>query len=96
MTILTSSISGAGVTVQGWGGEDGDYGEEPEQLTEIDVTVRALAECNHKYRGLDTARVSYYFPQLLTEEMFCADHNVNKDIGTRAVNEMLNICSKIL
>ena len=23
-----------------------------------------------------------YYPQLLTEVMFCADHNVNKDIGT--------------
>ena len=38
------SLSERGVTVQGWGGSSGDYGEETEQLTEIDVTVRSQAD----------------------------------------------------
>ena len=80
--------------MQGWGGEDGDYSEEPEELTEIDVTVRGLAECNYKYRGLDTARVAHYFPQLLTEEMFCADHNVNRDIGNKSTKFRFHIVQR--
>ena len=74
------SLEGDGVTVQGWGSSDDNV--DNEQLTEIDVTVRPLGYCNHKFQGLDAASIRVYYPQLLTEVMFCADHNVNKDIGT--------------
>ena len=51
-------------------------------MSSITLHVWCQAECNYKYRGLPNSTISYWFPKLITEEMFCADHNVNRDIGT--------------
>ena len=75
-----TTMDGDGVTVQGWGvNNDGVTGNT---LTEIDVTVRSRAECNHKYQRVRNRTRNIYFPELLTEAMFCADHNLNNDVGT--------------
>ena len=68
------------VTIQGWGqDDDGVYGE---QLTQVDLTVRKKSFCNSKYRNLDDTRISYYFPNLTIDSMFCADSNLNPNVGT--------------
>ena len=75
-----TTMDGDGVTVQGWGRDnDGVIGQT---LTEIGVTVRSRAECNYKYQSVKSHVKSFYFPELMTEAMFCADNNLNTDVGT--------------
>ena len=68
------------VTIQGWGKDDnGDFGED---LTKIDLTVKKNSFCNKKYESLSSARKQYWFKDLLTPPMFCADSNLGDNIGT--------------
>ncbi len=75
-----TTIDNDGVTVQGWGlTTEGGAGEN---LTEIDVTIRSREECNYKYQKVDNYTINRRIPQLVTEVMFCANNNVNDDVGT--------------
>ena len=68
------------ITIQGWGQDDnGEFGED---LTRIDLTIRRNSLCNKKYETISAARKSYWFPQLLTPQMFCANSNLGDKIGT--------------
>ena len=69
-----------GVTVQGWGVTN--KGGAGENLTEIDVTIRSREECNYKYQSVSNFTRNRRIPQLVTEVMFCANNNVNEDVGT--------------
>ena len=44
--------------------------------------VRSREECNYKYRSVPAHKVAHFFPQLVTETMFCADNNLNTEVGT--------------
>ena len=75
-----TTMDNDGVTVQGWGvTNDGEAGQN---LTEIDVTVRSREECNDKYHSISNFTRNFYLPELVTEVVFCADHNLNDDVGT--------------
>ena len=75
-----TTIDNYGLTVQGWGNTL--RGVAGENLTEIDITVRSRAECNYKFQSLNNYRRRTRIPQLVTEVMFCANNNVNDDVGT--------------
>ena len=64
----------------GWGKNDnGVFGE---QLTQVDLTIRKMEICNKKYEKVDQNRIKYWFPNLTTSAMFCADSNLKDDVGT--------------
>ena len=68
------------ITIQGWGKDNnGNFGQD---LTKIDLTVRKNSFYNTKYEGISSARKEYWFPELLTSPMFCADSNLGANIGT--------------
>ena len=75
-----TTMDNYGVTVQGWGLTD--EGGAGQNLTEIEVTIRSRAECNYKYRRVDSYTKKKRIPKLVTEAMFCANNNINDDVGT--------------
>ena len=78
------SLTGLGVTVQGWGtNEDEEIGVT---LTQIDVSIRSNEECNYFYKNTvrksDAIRVKIFLPDLINDSMFCANSNVGDKVGT--------------
>ena len=78
------SLTGLGVTVQGWG--TNEEGETGVTLTQIDVSIRSNDECNYFYKNTvrrsDALRVQIFLPELINDSMFCANSNVGDKIGT--------------
>merc|ERR1719348_1622773 len=64
-----------GVTVQGWSVKFEDY-----DLKEIDVNIKSLEECNHKYDLIPEHKYNYYLPNKLKPSQFCAG---NYDVNVR-------------
>ena len=58
------------ITIQGWGKDNsGNFGQD---LTRIDLTVKRNSFCNRKYSSISEARKNFWFPQLLSPNIFCA------------------------
>ncbi len=75
-----TTMDNYGVTVQGWGLTN--FGEAGQNLTEIEITVRSKAECNHNYQSVANYTRNRRIPHLMTEAVFCANNNLNDDVGT--------------
>ena len=82
--VLPESMVGDAVTTVGWGRDNkDDFGKN---ITAVDVTIRASDECNYKYnntnRRRDRLAVKVQLPSLLIRSQYCADNNINEDVGT--------------
>ena len=75
---------GHSITVVGWG--RGHQDGLSSKLVQIDVTLRSDKECDTKYNQSTTPKqrrqIKNELPRLLEPTQFCADNNVNSDVGT--------------
>ena len=83
-TIMTHPGAGASISVQGWGkDEEGSFGK---RVSQANVGIRSKAECDYKFRNAGSPspcdRVTRLMPQLTEDILFCADGNLNTEIGT--------------
>ena len=83
-TIMTHPGEGASISVQGWGKEEeSSFGK---RVSQANVGIRSKAECDYKFRNAGSPsprdRVTLYMPQLTEDILFCADGNLNTEIGT--------------
>ena len=71
------------ISVQGWGkDEEGNSGK---RVSQANVGIRSKAECDYKFRNagsFNRDRVTRLMPQLTEDILFCADGNLNTQIGT--------------
>ena len=72
------------ISVQGWGkDEEGSFGK---RVSQANVGIRSKAECDYKFRNSGSPsprdRVTRLMPQLTEDILFCADGNLNTEIGT--------------
>ena len=81
---LQESMVGDALTVTGWGRDDDDYFGN--NLTSIDVTILLNEECTDAYKNTQNKRdnlsVRFQLPRFIAPSMFCADNNINHDVGT--------------
>ena len=81
---LPESFVGDSISVVGWGCDNDD--QAGKQLNPIDVTIRSDIECDTKYNNTGTNRqklqVKAELPKLIVQSQFCADNNIQQDIGT--------------
>ena len=82
-----SNLKGKGVSVQGWGkNKDSKNGIVGQALTQIDVVVKSQRYCNYQFKNpnnvvsrMDPLRIRAYLPELITDNMFCAESPLNRD-----------------
>ena len=83
-TTMTHPGAGASISVQGWGKEEeSSFGK---RVSQANVGIRSKAECDFKFRNAGSPspcdRVTRLMPQLTEDILFCADGNLNTEIGT--------------
>ena len=82
-TIMTHPGAGASISVQGWGKEEeSSFGK---RVSQANVGIRSKAECDYKFRNagsFNRDRVTRLMPKLTEDILFCADGNLNTEIGT--------------
>ena len=71
------------ISVQGWGkDEEGNSGK---RVSQANVGIRSKAECDYKFKNAGSFhrdKVTRIMPQLSQDILFCADGNLNTEIGT--------------
>ena len=78
------ALVGHSISVVGWGRDNDDVGGK--QLNPIYVTIRSDSECDAKYNNTGSRRqkiqVRRELPRLIEPSQFCADNDLQQEIGT--------------